>query len=97
MIVRYDSAFDLFRELRAMGAANALPDRDRRPAGRGLFLRAAEIYAERFSDPDGRIRATFDIISLSGWAPHESQQQPARRGSGQISLAAVLGAEKRKR
>jgi len=88
--VRYSTAFDLFRELRAMGAANALSQRDRRPSRRGLFLRAAEIYAERFSDPDGRIRATFDIISLSGWAPHESQQQPARRGSGQVSLAAVL-------
>jgi SAM-dependent methyltransferase len=94
---RYDSAFDLFHELRAMGASNALPDRDPHPAGRKLFLRAAEIYAERFSDPDGRIRATFDIISLSGWAPHESQQKPAKRGSAKVSLAAVLGAEKRKR
>ena len=91
VIVRYDTAFDLFRELRAMGAANALADRDRRPVGRGLFVRAAEIYADEFSDADGRIRATFDIVSLSGWAPHESQQQPARRGSGQISLATVLG------
>jgi SAM-dependent methyltransferase len=88
--VRYDSAFDLFRELRAMGATNALIARDRRPVCRGLFLRAAEIYAERFSDPDGRVRATFDIVSLSGWSPHESQQKPARRGSGQVSLAAVL-------
>jgi hypothetical protein len=95
VIVRYDTAFDLFRDLRAMGAANALVDRDRRPAGRSLFLRAAEIYAEKFSDPDGRIRATFDIISLSGWSPHESQQQPARRGSGQISLVTVLGNDKR--
>ena len=91
IIVRYDTAFDLFRELRAMGAANALADRDRRPVTGGLFVRAAEIYAEKFADPDGRIRATFDIISLSGWAPHESQQQPARRGSGEVSLAAVLG------
>jgi SAM-dependent methyltransferase len=96
VIARYNTAFDLFRELRAMGAANALVDRDRRPTGRNLFLRAAEVYAERFSDPDGRIRATFEIISLSGWSPHESQQQPARRGSGQISLAAVLGNDKGK-
>jgi SAM-dependent methyltransferase len=88
--VRCNSAFDLFRELRAMGATNVLTARDRRPIARGLFLRAAEIYAERFSDPDGRIRATFDFVSLSGWAPHESQQQPARRGSGQVSLATVL-------
>jgi SAM-dependent methyltransferase len=94
MTVRYDSAFDLFREIRAMGAANVLPERDRRPVGRALFLRAAEIYAERFSDPDGRIRATFDIVSLSGWAPHASQQKPAKRGSAVVSLAAVLEARK---
>ena len=74
-----------------MGAANV--PRSSATGGqsrRGLFLRAAEIYAERFSDPDGRVRATFEIVSLSGWAPHESQQQPARRGSGQVSLATVL-------
>jgi SAM-dependent methyltransferase len=96
LTVRYDSAFDLFRELRAMGAANPLFDRDRRPASRALFLRAAEIYAEGFSDPDGRVRATFDVISLSGWAPHESQQHPARRGSGRVSLAQALGRADRK-
>ena len=83
LTVRYDSAFDLFRDLRAMGAANALPERERRPATRRLFLRAAEIYAERFSDPDGRVRATFEIVSLSGWAPHESQQKPAQARIGQ--------------
>ena len=91
--VRYEFAFELFRELRAMGATNALTDRDRRPVARGLFLRAAEIYAERFSDPDGRIRATFDIVSLSGWSPHESQQKPARRGSGQVSLGGGASGE----
>jgi SAM-dependent methyltransferase len=90
LIVRYDSAFALFADLRAMGASNALMERERRPATRRLFLRAAEIYAERFSDPDGRVRASFEIVSLSGWAPHESQQQPARRGSAQVSLAEVL-------
>jgi SAM-dependent methyltransferase len=91
LTVRYDSAFGLFRDMRAMGATNSLAERERRPAGRRLFLRAAEIYAERFSDPDGRIRASFEIVSLSGWAPHESQQKPARRGSGQVSLAKILG------
>lgn len=91
LTVRYNSAFDLFRDLRAMGATNVLMERVRRPATRKLFVRAAEIYAERFSDPDGRVRATFEIIYLSGWAPHESQQKPARRGSGQISLTEVLG------
>jgi SAM-dependent methyltransferase len=97
LTVRYDSAFDLFRDLRAMGAANASPERDRRPTRKGLFLRAAEIYAERFSDPDGRIRVTFEIVSLSGWSPHESQQKPAQRGSGRVSLAAALDPEKGKR
>jgi SAM-dependent methyltransferase len=90
LVVRYASAFDLFRDLRDMGAANALGERERRMTGRGLFARAAEIYAERHADRDGRIRATFEIVSLSGWAPHESQQQPARRGSASVSLAAVL-------
>ena len=95
--VRYDSAFALFRELRSMAASNAQPERDRRPVTRGFFLRAAEIYAERFSDADGRVRATFDIVSLSGWAPHESQQKPARRGSGRVSLATVLQDKTRER
>jgi len=68
LTVRYGSAADLFRDLRAMGATNVLVDRERRSASRRLFAKAGEIYAERFSDPDGRIRATFEIVSLSGWA-----------------------------
>jgi hypothetical protein len=95
--VRYTTALDLFRELKTMGASNALTERDRRPASRQLLLRAAEIYGERFSDPDQRIRATFEILSLSGWAPHESQQHPARRGSAQVSLAAILERARDKR
>lgn len=91
LTVRYDSALGFFRDLRTMGASNTLAERDRIPTGRRLLLRAAEIYAERFSDADGRVRASFDVVSMSGWAPHESQQQPARRGSGQVRLAQVLG------
>ncbi len=94
LTVRYDDAFRLFGDLRAMGATNVLFERKRRPAIRRLFMRAAEIYAEKFRDPDGRVRASFEIVSLSGWAPHESQQQPARRGSGTVSLAKVLGSRK---
>ena len=89
--VRYDTLFDLAADLRAMGEQSALADRSRRPATLRLFRRAAEIYAERFSDPDGRIRATFSIVWMSGWAPHASQQQPLRPGSGKVSLAKVLG------
>ncbi len=90
--VRYRSMFDLIADLRAMGATNPLVDRSRRPTSRRLFLRAAEIYAERFSDPDGRLRATFEIVSASGWAPHESQQKPAKPGSATVRLADALNA-----
>lgn len=88
--VRYDSMFALIRDLRAMGATNSLLARSRKPASKALFLRAAEIYAERFSDPDGRVRATFSTIWLSGWAPHASQQKPLEPGSAKVSLAKVL-------
>jgi SAM-dependent methyltransferase len=94
--VRYDSMFALMRDLRAMGATNALAGRSRKPATRALFMRAAEIYADRFSDPDGRVRATFSTIWLSGWAPHASQQKPLKPGSATVSLARVLGGEDKK-
>ncbi|MCX7305199.1 MAG: methyltransferase domain-containing protein [Hyphomicrobiales bacterium] len=89
--VRYATMFDLMADLRAMGATNPLSDRTRRPATRKLLMRAAAIYAERHSDPDGRIRATFSMIWLSGWAPDASQQKPLRPGSAKISLTKVLG------
>jgi len=88
--VRYATMFDLMADLRAMGATSTLSDRSRRPATRGLLMRAAAIYAERHADPDGRIRATFQMIWLSGWAPDASQQKPLRPGSAQISLTKVL-------
>jgi len=91
--VRYASAFALMRDLRAMGLTNALKDRRRTPLRRGTLLRAAEIYAERFADPDGRIPATFEIVWLSGWTPHESQQKPLRPGSAKMRLADALGAK----
>ena len=88
--VRYDSIFPLMRDLRAMGMGNPLVDRSRRPLSRAFFLRAAELYAERYSDPDGRVRATFSIIYVSGWAPHESQQKPLKPGSAKARLADAL-------
>lgn len=91
LTVRYDTMFGLMRDLRAMGVANPLVARTRRPATRAFFARAAGIYADRFSDADGRVRATFSIIWMSGWAPHESQQQPLKPGSASVSLARVLG------
>jgi SAM-dependent methyltransferase len=91
LVVRYDSALDLMRDLRAMGATNVLAERDRRPLSRRMLLRAAEIYADRFADPDGRVRATFQIVSLSGWAPAPDQPQPLRPGSARMRLADALG------
>jgi SAM-dependent methyltransferase len=91
LVVRYASPFGLMRDLRRMGATNALAERRRTPLTRGTLLRMAEIYAERFSDPDGRVRATFDIVWLSGWKPHASQQQPRRPGSAKARLADALG------
>jgi SAM-dependent methyltransferase len=90
LTIRYANLFALMADLRAMGAANALAARLRKPPPKGLFLRAAEIYAERFSDPDGRVRATFEMIYLSGWAPHESQQKPLAPGSAKMRLADAL-------
>jgi SAM-dependent methyltransferase len=90
VVVRYDSVFNLMHDLRRMGATNILVERRRMPTRRATMLRMAEIYSERFADPDGRIRATFDIIWLSGWAPHESQQQPLKPGSAKASLAEAV-------
>jgi SAM-dependent methyltransferase len=94
--VRYASLFALLKDLRAMGMTNPLAARSSKPLTRRFFLRAAEIYAERFSDPDGRIRATFSIIYLSGWAPHESQQKPLAPGSAKRRLSDALGVPERK-
>ncbi|MBY5571965.1 methyltransferase domain-containing protein [Rhizobium leguminosarum] len=94
--VRYDSLFPLMRDLRAMGMSNPLAARGRMPPTRAFFLRAAEIYAERYADPDGRIRATFSIIYASGWAPHESQQKPLKPGSAKARLADALKVDEHK-
>jgi SAM-dependent methyltransferase len=88
--VRYSSIFGLLRDLRAMGATNALIARDRRPLRRAVLMKAAEIYQSRFADPDGRLRATFEFVWLSGWAPHESQQKPLQPGSAKARLADAL-------
>jgi SAM-dependent methyltransferase len=91
--VRYDTVFALMHDLRRMGATNALNERRRQPLRRATLMRMAEIYGERFGDPDGRLRATFEVIWLSGWAPHESQQKPLKPGSARARLADALGAE----
>jgi hypothetical protein len=89
--VTYDSLPRLLRELRGMGESNPLKDRDRKPLTREVIARAAQIYAERFAESDGRLPATFEIIFMTGWAPHETQQKPLRPGTAQKSLAEALG------
>jgi SAM-dependent methyltransferase len=89
--VRYDSVFNLMRDLRRMGATNALNARRRTTLRRATLSRMAEVYAQRFADDDGRVRATFEIVWLSGWAPHPDQQQPLKPGSAKTRLADALG------
>jgi SAM-dependent methyltransferase len=91
LTVTYPDALALMRDLRGMGEANALADRPRDFAGRALFARAAALYAERYGDADGRIPARFQLIFLTGWAPHESQPKALRPGSAHHRLAGALG------
>jgi SAM-dependent methyltransferase len=88
--VRYQSVLALMHDLRRMGAGNALAERRRTPLRRATLVRMAEIYADRFSDSDGRVRATFDIVWLSGWAPDSAQQKPLAPGSARMRLADAL-------
>ena len=92
LTVRYDCVLGLLHDLRRMGATNALVARRRTPLRRATLLRMTEIYGRQFADADGRVRATFDIVWLSGWAPHPDQQQPLKPGSAQARLADALGA-----
>jgi SAM-dependent methyltransferase len=89
--VRYASPFALMADLRRMGATNPLIERRRVPLRRATLARAMELYASDFADPDGKVRASFEILWLSGWSPHESQQRPLRPGSAKARLADALG------
>jgi SAM-dependent methyltransferase len=90
VVVRYASPLELMQDLRRMGATNVLVERRRTPLRRATLRRMMEIYGSRFSDPDGRVRATFEIVWLSGWAPHPSQQKPLQPGSAKVRLADAL-------
>ncbi|MSO66752.1 MAG: methyltransferase domain-containing protein [Pseudolabrys sp.] len=93
LTVRYPTVFALMRDLRRMGAANMLSERRRTPLKRATLAKMTEIYARRFADADGRLRATFEIVWLSGWAPHESQQKPLKPGAAAQRLADALGSQ----
>jgi SAM-dependent methyltransferase len=90
LTVTYSSIFQLFSELQKMGEANCLFDRPKTFTGKKLFEKVADLYEERFATSDGRLPATFDIIFLSGWAPHPSQQQALKPGSAHLKLAHFL-------
>lgn len=91
LTVTYAHPLALMQDLKAMGASNALSERSRRPMTRHLLARAAEVYAEQFGTPDGRVPATFEIVTLTGWAPDPSQPKPLRPGSARTRLADALG------
>lgn len=94
--VRYAHPVELLRDLRAMGETNVLMERSRTPLTRRVLARALELYAEQFTEADGRVRATFEIITVTGWSPHESQQKPLRPGSAKMRLADALGTTEHK-
>jgi len=94
--VRYGHPVELLRDLRAMGETNVLIERSRTPLTRKVLGRALELYAEQFAEADGRVRATFEIITVTGWSPHESQQKPLPRGSAKMRLADALGTTEHK-
>ena len=88
--VTYRDAPHLMADLRSMGETNALHARLRRFTRRGVIAGAAARYAQGFALPDGRVPATFELIFLTGWAPHEDQQKPLRPGSAAMRLADAL-------
>src|SRR5205085_3994597 len=93
LTVTYPDALALMRELRLMGEGNAVVERRRNFSRRGTLLRAAALYGERFGQADGRVPASFEILTLTGWVPHESQPQPLRPGSARTRLASALGTD----
>jgi len=89
--VTYADALALMRDLRGMGESNAIYERRRSFSRRATLARAAALYAERHAPVPGRIEASFEVLTLTGWRPHESQQQPLRPGSARNRLATKLG------
>lgn len=95
LTVRYSDFLTMLRELRLLGWANPMLQRSRYFLRRDVLMRAAELYHQQFSDDDGRIRATFEVVWMTGWAPHESQPKPLRPGSATTRLADALGTQER--
>lgn len=90
LTISYRDIFHVMADIRGMGESNALTDCHKAMSSSRLFAEAAKFYQDQFSEADGRVSASYEIIFVIGWAPHESQQKPAKRGSGQVSLADIL-------
>lgn len=88
--VSYRDMFQLMADLRGMGETNSLAGRHKYFTPSRLFAEAAQYYAANYTGPDGRLKASFEMIFMIGWAPHDSQQKPAKRGSGKVPLTEVL-------
>ena len=95
-IVRYPDAIALIHEIRSFGLSNPMTGRSRKPVTRNLLGEAISIYQQKFSDEDGRIRATVEVAWATAWAPHESQQKPLKPGSAKFRLADALKVPKTK-
>ncbi|MBN9567149.1 MAG: methyltransferase domain-containing protein [Alphaproteobacteria bacterium] len=90
-IVRYRRFETLIEDLRALGETNMLIERLKRPLRRDTLAAMLSHYQRENGNTDGRLNATFDVVYLAGWAPHESQQKPLRPGSARARLADALG------
>lgn len=90
LTAEYRDLTHLMHDLRGMGETNVLTNRLRHPTRRAVFARAGALYAEHFATPSSRLRASFELVSLTGWAPSDSQPKPLRPGSAQMRLADAL-------
>lgn len=90
LTISYRDIFHVMADIRGMGEGNSLHDCHKKMSSSRLFFKAAQYYQDHFKDKDGRVDATYEILFVIGWAPHDSQQKPAKRGSGQVSLSEIL-------
>jgi NADH dehydrogenase [ubiquinone] 1 alpha subcomplex assembly factor 5 len=90
LTISYRDMFHVISDIRGMGESNGLTDCHKNFSSSKLFFEAAKLYQNSYQEHDGRVSATYEIIFVIGWAPHDSQQKPAKRGSGQVSLSEIL-------
>ena len=90
LILTYENALAAMSEVKAMGWSNTLQARSRTPVTRSLLAHAAANHETAAGSADGRVQLTLNLVYLTGWAPHDSQQQPLRPGSATMRLADAL-------